>query len=119
MSAWRVKQQNTSIQVIEVKDRDDDLVTDMGDCTSITFQVKERKSNSVLITKTVGAGVSVDDPSTGYLTITLLPTDTDIDDKKYVMALELIWSPTVKYEARLYIDGNETYEFVIEKQTIE
>ena len=120
MSAWQVKQGNTSIQVIEVKDKDDELVEDMGDCSSITFQVKERKSNSVKITRSVGVGsIVVDSPTTGYLTITLLPTETNIDYKKYVMALELVWGATVRYEARLYIDGNETYDFVIEKQTIE
>ncbi len=120
MSNWRVKQNNTSSQVIEVKDKDDALVTDMGSCSSITFQVKERRSNSVVITRTIGAGsIVVDSPSTGYLTVTLLPTDTNIDPKKYVMALELVWSATLRYEARLYIDGNETYDFIIEKQTIE
>lgn len=118
MSKWRVKQGNTSIQVIEVKDKDDALVTDMASCSDIKFQIKERKSNSIMIEKTKGDGIAFDDPSTGYLTITLLPTDTDIDDKKYVMAIELIWSATLRYEARLYIGNKETYEFIVEKQII-
>jgi len=119
MSEWRVKRGNTSIQDILVKDRDGDTVTTLATATDIEFQVKEKKTNSFKIEKTKGAGIQVDTPTTGYLRITLLPTDTDIARKRYVMGLEITWSANVKYETRIYIDDNETDDFVIEQDTIQ
>ena len=118
MSEWRVKKGNTSIQDILVKDRDGNTVTNLAATTSIKFQVKPRKANSVLIEKTKGAGIEVDTPTTGYLRITLKPSDTDNNPKRYTMAIEAVWSADNKYETRIYIDDNETYDFVIEQDTI-
>ena len=67
----------------------------------------------------VGVGIAVDTPTTGYLRVTLLPTDTDITPKRYVMALEIIWSANEKYETRIYIDDQETDDFIIEQDTIQ
>ena len=119
MSEWRVKKGNTSIQDILVKDRDDADVANLASATAIKFQVKPRRTNSVIIEKTKGAGIEVDTPTTAYLRITLKPSDTANIPKKYVMAIEITWSADVKYEARIYIDDNETYDFVIEQDTIQ
>lgn len=118
MNRWRVKRGNTSVQEIEVRDKDDQLVTNLSTATDIIFQIKGKPEDSPVIEKTDGAGIVVDSPDTGWLEITLLPTDTDIEEKFYVMALEVIWSPTNKYETRLYIDNGETDIFEIERQVI-
>ena len=119
MSEWRVKKGNTSVQDILVKDRDGNNVTNLASATDIKFQVKERKTNSVKIEKTKGSGIEVDTPTTAYLRITLLPSNTSIARKRYVMGLEITWSANVKYETRIYIDDNETDDFVVEQDTIQ
>ena len=119
MSEWRVKKGNTSIQDILVKDRDNVTVTNLATASGIKFQVKEKKQNSKKIEKTKADGIAVDTPTTGYLRITLKPSDTAITPKRYVMGLEITWSANEIYETRIYIDDNETYDFVIEQDTIQ
>lgn len=119
MSAWRVKKGNTSIQDMLVKDRDGNIVTNLADASTIKFQVKESKeATTKKIEKTKGSGIDVDTPSTGYLRITLTPTETALDPKRYIMACEIDWGGDNKYEVRIYIDNHETDEFIVEQDAV-
>ena len=118
--SWKVKKGNTSIQDILVKDRDGDTVITLATATEIKLHIKTSETAAVAsITKlkTTG-GIVVDTPSTGYLRITLLQADTALTVAKYVMAIEIIWSDTSKYECRIYIDNKETKTFEIEQDIV-
>lgn len=119
MNRWRVKKGNTSVQEIEVRDKDNQLVANLADATDIKFQVKEKPEDlTPMIEKTKDEGIAVDTPNTGWLRITLLPSDTDIEGQVYFMALEIIWSPDEKYETRLYVNNGESDKFEIEENHI-
>lgn len=119
MGEWLVKKGNTSIQDIPIKDKDDVLVQNLASATSIRFQVKTtRLASTVIFEKTVSNGIQVNTPNLGYLRITLTPTDTDIPVGRYVMALEIVWSPTLKYETRIEVDGRKTEVFRIEQDAV-
>lgn len=120
MIAWIVKKGNTSVQVLEVRDKDDNVVTNLSSATSIKFQVKEEEDETSLISKTAGSGIEVDTPTQGSLRITILPTDTASlrSTDRYMMACEIEWSSTEKYEVYLYISGKETDRFVVEEHII-
>lgn len=120
MSEWKVKRGNTSVQDIPVYKKDGTtLVDNLASATDIEFQVKETKAGTAKITKTKGDGIDVNTPSTGYLRLTLTPTDTDLTAKRYVMACEITWSATEKYEVKIYIDNQETDQFIIEQDIIQ
>jgi len=119
MSEWSVKRGNTSVQDVLVKDKDGNLITDLADAQTIVFQVKEKKPNTTpKITKTKGDGIQVNIPSTGYLRITLLPSETNLTVKKYFMGLEIKWSADVIYETIIEINGIETDVFRIRQDVV-
>ena len=119
MNSWKVKKGNTSVQEIEVRNKDNQIVTNLADATDIIFQVKEKFGDSPTIEKTKGAGITVDSPDVGWLRVVLLPSDTDKEAQVYLMALEVIWSPDEKYETRLYVNNSETDKFEIEENYIQ
>lgn len=118
MRAWTVIRGNTSQQEIPIKDKKGVLVTDLASATEIKFQVKEGRRNqeSPLISKSKGDGIEVDQPSPGYLRITLVPSDSAgiRPSERYVMALQIKWVEDVEsYETRLRINGELTDKFVV------
>ena len=121
MSEWAVKKGNTSIQEIEVNDKDGNPVENMGDATDIDFQIKINKlDEESVISKTKGAGIEVltgDD--LGKLRITLLPEDTEINVEKYFMGLQLKWDAITIYEVDLTIGGVGTDVFRITQDIVE
>lgn len=121
MKEWIVKKGNTSIQNIPVKDKNGDLVEDLASTTEIKFQVKENKADvtpKISKTKGVAGGIEVDTPSTGYVRITLKPSDTNITVREYFMALEVKWSDVLLYETIIEIEGVETDVFRIREHMI-
>ena len=118
---WQVKSGNTSIQDVLIRDKDDVTVTNLGDATGIKFQIKTLKEDTTaLIEKTDIAGIAVDTPTTGYLRITLTPTDTGttLSVGDYFMALQITWSATVIYEVNMEIDDVKTERFRISEDLI-
>ena len=117
--SWKVKRGNTSIQDILVKDRDGDAVANLASATEIIFHVKSTETGAAVIErkKTLG-DIVVDTPSSGYIRITLTPTNTTQTVGKYLMAIEITWSATSKYECRIYIDNKETKTFEIEQDIV-
>jgi len=121
MSEWKVIKGNTSIQEIEVNDKDGIAVPNMADATDIDFQIKIAKlDEDSVIAKTKGNGIEVltgDD--LGTLRITLWPEDTEIEVRKYFMGLQLKWDAITIYEVDLTIDGVETDVFRITQDMVE
>ena len=63
MSEWIVKQGNTAIQDVLIKDRDGNPVTNLDTAEAIKFQVKKNKTDSsasALIEKTKGDGIQAE-----------------------------------------------------------
>jgi len=122
MSKWRVKKGNASIQDIPIYDRDGALLTKakLASATEIIFQVKATRdaASAVIEKKLSDAEIEINAPSDGWIRISLLPADTNIAEDYYVMALEITFSETEKYEAILKIDDMETDTFQIEEQVI-
>jgi len=121
MKFWRVKRGNTSVQDVPIYDKDGvTLVQNLASATSIKFQVKEGKTDATpKIAKTETDGIEVDTPSTGYLRITLKPTDTAITIAEYYMALQVIWTADEVYEVNIEIDNEETDRFKVEQDVIQ
>jgi hypothetical protein len=117
MKAWTVIRGNTSQQEIPIKDKKGVLVDDLADATEIKFQVKEEKkeSGSPLISKDLVDGIEVDQPSEGYLRITLAPSDSAgiRPSERYVMALQIKWLDVESYETKLRINGELTDKFIV------
>ena len=119
---WIVKKGNKSVRDMEIIDKNGNAVTNLADATEIKFQIKKNKTDAVaLVEKTKGAGIEVNIPSTGYLRITLLPTDTGGILKKgdYFMALQIKWSATDIYEVRIKIAGIVSENFRITQDIIQ
>lgn len=123
MSAWEIVSGDTSRQEIPIRDYKGELVTDLASASEIKFQVKEEKkeSGSPLISKDLVDGIEVDQPSEGYLRITLVPSDSAgiRPSERYVMAVEVKWSADRIHEYELEIDGKLTDRFVVRAGIIE
>ena len=119
MSEWKVKKGNTSVQDMAIYDKEGDLVTNLDTAISIKFQVKETKKGIAKIAKTETDGITINSPLPGWIRVWLNPTETDLIVREYVMAVQLEWSATERYEARIYIDNEETDKFVIEQDIIQ
>lgn len=118
MSEWIIKKNNKAVQDIPVKDKEGTLISNLASASSITFQIKKLELGAALVSKTIGSGIEVDTPSTGYLRLTLLPADTNQDIGRYYMALEIIWAADNKYEVNLKVDNIETEILKIKQDII-
>lgn len=120
MSGWEILRGNSSTQEILIKDKDNAIVTNLDAAESITFKVKEKKTDTTAkITKTVGEGIEVDTPSEGYLRITILPSDTEnLEPDLYFCGLEIKWSDVLIYEILLSFDGRPTEQFWVKQDTV-
>jgi hypothetical protein len=76
---------------VQVTDKNGDVISNLSSATSVQFEIKTGKTAaSALVTKTLGgADLSIDTPTTGYITITLSPTDTSQNVTTYSMGLEI------------------------------
>lgn len=116
---WKVKKGNTSIQDIPIYQRDGTtLETNLAGAVYIKFQVCAAKKSAAIIEKTVGSGITVDSPNTGYIRIKLLPTDTAINPGDYWMGLEVNFGADDNYETRIKVNDVETELFEIEQDVV-
>lgn len=110
--ALEIKKGNAAAIEILCYDNSGTALTDLSSTTEITFQVREERddTSTAIIEKTKTAGaITVNDPSSGYITIALVPADTSsLTVKKYYFAVELTYSATVKYELNVYVDNIKT-----------
>jgi hypothetical protein len=103
-----VKKGNTTTLEIAVKDANGALRTDLATATEILFMIKSNKTDidaDAIISKSLGAAeITVDLPETGYLTLSLSATDTNIAVGTYYAGCEVQW-PTETCE--LDLDNEE------------
>ena len=118
MSRIRIKEKNTAVLDILVKDKDGVTATNLANATAISFVIANPLTNVALVTKTLSSGIAVNTPSTGYVRVTLTPTDTTQTPMRYNMALQITWSPTDVYEVNIDVDGIETQNLTIEGDII-
>ena len=118
---WEIKKGNTSIQDFLVTDKNDATVTTLSTATSIKFQIKKTKTAATaLVEKTAIAGIQVNTPTTGYLRITLTPTDTGttLSVGDYFMGLRITESDGKVYETNLSIDDIKTEKLRIRQNIV-
>jgi len=117
MNAWTVKQGNTSVQDVAIKDSAGVLVTTLAEADEVIFQVRKSfTSPTIIIEKTLGDGIEVDTPLLGYIRISLTADDTDIDVGTYCMALQITWHPASGNESGTL---DEVYEVIIKVNNTE
>ena len=107
MASIAVKRGNTKALEVLCKDENGNIITTLASVEEIRFHVKEKKDSvTTKIAKSLDNGIVADTPSTGYVTITLLPTDTTLVPKNYPMGLQIKWDKDNIYEAdKIEIDG--------------
>jgi len=107
MASIEVKRGNTKVLEVLCEDENGKTITTLASAEEIKFHVKEKKDSiTTKIAKSLDKGIVVDTPSTGYVQITLLPTDTTLPPKGYPMGLQIKWDDDNIYEAdKITIDG--------------
>jgi len=120
MARLRIIRGNTKVLDVLCKDENDAIITTLASAQEIKFHVKdEKESASFRIAKDLANGIAIDTPSTGYLRITLLPTDTTITPQLYQMGLEIKWDDDNVYEAeKITIDDVEVSILEIMQSTV-
>ena len=66
----------------------DDVIVDITAAT-ITWQLSQNVNSAALITKTVGSGIALSDPTNGQFTVTLDPADTASLSGRYYHEAEI------------------------------
>lgn len=109
-NAFEIKRGNTKVFNPLIRDKAGAIVSNLGAAVALKFEIKkEEKAATALITKTLGAGITINDPSTGYVKITLKPSETIVPAAGYYyLALEIRWSADVVYEVALKKNGIKT-----------
>ena len=119
ISLIKIKRGNTANLEIKCLDRNGSLITDLSLTSEIKYQVKKREKQTVPdIAKTKGGGITIDTPSTGWITVALDTTDTDLEIGKYYQAVQLEYAGGEKYEARLFVEDVETERLEIVQDII-
>ena len=108
MSTWDVKKGNTVVQDISVKDKDGVLVSNLAAASNIKFQIKVLKTGAALVEKSVGSGIEINTPSSGYLRLTLSAKDTNQIPDNYYIGLQITWGAEVR-EVILKVNSTEIY----------
>ena len=119
ISLARIKRGNTSNIEIECVDRNDQIIDNLAATSEIHYQVKKREKQAVPdIAKTKGAGIAINTPTTGWVTVTLDPADTaSLAIGMYYHALQLEYAGD-EYEVRIFIEGVETERLEIQQDII-
>lgn len=110
-----VKKGNTVKLVFTIKDSNGDSVTNLATAVKVKFMVKINKTDldsSAVISKSLGAGITVDDPTIGDISIILTDTDTNIAVDCYFFALQIEYASAI-YELDSKEDDQVTSKFQI------
>jgi len=119
MSEFIFKKGNTGVIKMLIKDQDGATVANLGAATEATFEIKKTESGVAIfsLTKT-GGQILMNTPSTGYVQITISPTNMNQVPKKYYCGLRITWAASQKYEVHIFIDGIETEAFRVEQDIV-
>ena len=104
-----LKYGNSANLVVAVKDKDGVLVTNLSTAVTVKFMVKVKKTDldsNAVISKDLTSGITVDDPSAGYLTIVLSALDTSVDPRRYFIAIQINYASS-SFEIYLKEDDRE------------
>ena len=116
----KIKRGNSANIEIACYDRAGDILTNLAATSEVHFQVKRREAQAVPdIAKIKGAGVAVNTPDTGWVTVSLDPTDTAIEVALYYMALQLEFAGGEAYECRIFVNKKETERLRITQDIIQ
>jgi len=111
----RLKIGNKLVLDVAIKDADGVLITDLATATAVKFMIKENWNDldaAAIVSKSLSNGIVVDTPSTGYIRVTILSTDTSgiataTPGDKYC-ALQIEYSASNKIEVDLLDGSTET-----------
>jgi hypothetical protein len=119
ISLARIKRGNTANIEIQCVDRNDQIIDNLAATSEIHYQVKKRKKQVATdIAKTKGAGIAINTPTTGWVTVTLDPADSaGLEIGMYYQALQLEYAGD-EYEVRIFIEGVETDRLEIQQDLI-
>lgn len=116
----KIKRGNSANLEIACYDRAGDILTNLAATSEVKFQVKRRETQTVPdISKTKAIGVAVNSPDTGWVTVSLTPTDTALEIALYYMALQLEFAGGEKYECRIFVNNKETERLQIVQDIIQ
>jgi hypothetical protein len=95
----QIKKGNQVIIDVAIKDADGELVTDLSTVLQIFYMIKAEATdpdNQALVSLSyTGGDIQIDTPDTGYVRITINPTDTvAVDAGEYYHGLQLNYSAT-------------------------
>lgn len=99
-----LKKGNTKTFIFKIKDSDEYLLTHLSEAIAIKFMVKKNKDDldvNAIISKNLTNGISINVPSTGYITVVVNSTDANVDTGKYWVGLQIEFSSTNKVEVDL------------------
>ncbi len=115
-----VKRGNYKTLSILVKDSDGDAVTDLATADEIYFMVKSNKTDADVdaVISVVSAAMTLNSPSTGYITIPLTSAQTTIDPGSYFAALQIDYGATGDMEINLSENGIETSAFIVTQDIV-
>jgi hypothetical protein len=116
----KVKKGNRLRFDIKCTDENGDALTNLSSATAVRFDMKTAKDTTAsLVTKTLGAtDLSIDTPTTGYIRITLSPTDTAQSVSTYNIGLELQFGASNVQEITLMENYSETEIIEILQDTV-
>lgn len=117
----KVKKGNRLRFDVKATDENGDVLTNLTSATAIQFDVKYAKdTTATLITKTLGgADLEIDTPTTGYIRITLSPTDTSQSVSSYDMGLEIQFGVDNVQEIVMMENYSETELFEVIQDTVQ
>lgn len=117
----RLKKGNTTTLQITVTDADGNLVTNLSTATAVKFMMKKSNKDpdsEAVVSKSLADGITVDDPSTGIVSVALTSSDLDITPQPYYAALQLEFGATIN-EIDLTEDSEDIDQIVIFQDIIE
>ena len=82
--------------VVEVRDQDNQLV-DISDASEITWSLSNSPNTAAIITKTLGVGISINNPTSFVFDI--VPGDTSALNGSYYQEAEIVTSGGFTYTA--------------------
>ena len=96
--------------IVAVKDVNGAAVTDLSTATNVLFMIKKYitdPDSEAVVSKSLGSGITVDDPVTGSISILINSPDTvSLEPGTYYMGLEIVYSTDNRQE--VYLQENNS-----------
>jgi hypothetical protein len=112
----KIKAANSINLLFTVQDTNGSLISNLAEATAIKFMVKVNETDAdtaAKISKSLGNGVTVNEPATGNIRVALTALNTTLLAGIYYMALQIEWGAVVQE-----VVIKETFDMVVETNTI-